>query len=63
MGLQTEDVPMSRTASEERDYFLRRSADHRDLAARTAEAGNRVLHEQFATLYAERAASVMVDDH
>jgi hypothetical protein len=54
---------MSRTASEERDYFLRRSADHRDLAARTAEAGNRVLHERFATLYAERAASTMVDDH
>lgn len=54
---------MTRTASEDREYFLRRSADHRDLAVRTAEAGNRLLHERFATLYAERAASVMVDDH
>lgn len=54
---------MTRTASEERDYFLRRSADHRDLATRAVERGNRVLHEQFATLYAERAASVMVDHH
>lgn len=63
MGLQIEDARMTRTASEERDYFLRRSADHRDLAVRTAEAGNRLLHERFAALYAERAASIMVDDH
>lgn len=54
---------MSRTASDERNYLLRRSADHRDLASRTAEAGNRMLHERFSTLYADRASSIMVDDH
>lgn len=54
---------MTRTASEERDYFLRRSRDHHALAMRAAETANRVLHERFASLYAERAAAVGVDDH
>ncbi|WP_315763777.1 hypothetical protein [Sphingomonas sp. Y38-1Y] len=54
---------MDRTDEDEHAYFLKRRDDHRTLARRCEDASQRALHERFADLYAERAASIGVDDH
>lgn len=54
---------MARTADEERDYFQRRSANHARLAENCPVDWQRALHLKFATLYAERADQVVVQDN
>ena len=49
--------PAPRTDAEERDYFLKRAEDHRQLAAGRADPGSRALHLRFEQLYRARAQS------
>lgn len=52
---------MVTTPADDRAYFLKRSADHRRLAERAAQASSRLTHELFAATYARRAADIGVE--
>lgn len=54
---------MTMRPDEERAYLLRRSENHRRLAANCPIDGQRALHEKFAALYAERADGILVQDN
>ncbi|MGR6329017.1 hypothetical protein ACU5AX_08125 [Sphingomonas sp. XXL09] len=52
---------MNRTPEEDRDYWQRRCAAHRAMAARCDDPAQRGLHERFAALYAARWHDVVVE--
>jgi hypothetical protein len=48
--------PVVRTPEEEREYHLRRAAEHQQMAESADENGSKKIHDRLRQLYEERAA-------
>ncbi|GAA0674701.1 hypothetical protein FHT00_000750 [Sphingomonas insulae] len=54
----TPSEPIQRNGPEERDYLLKRAADHQQLAAIAHDNLSRDIHGRLRHLYEERAAAI-----